>query len=79
MDKVESQKKHAIQCAANFPLLSDEDKKLTSELGILRDTGTAQRTTYVIDRTGTVRTVFSSVTVDGHVDQVLRAVKELSR
>jgi peroxiredoxin len=50
---------------------------LTSELGILRDTGTAQRTTYVIDRTGAVRKVFSSVTVDGHVDEVLRAVREL--
>ncbi len=77
MDPVERQKKHAITCAADFPILSDEDKKLTSELGILRDTGTAQRTTYVIDGAGKVRKVFSNVTVDGHVDQVLEAVKSI--
>jgi len=77
VDQVEAQKKHAITCAATFPILSDADKTLTSALGILRDTGTAQRTTYVIDRTGTVRRVFNNVTVDGHVDQVLDAVREL--
>jgi peroxiredoxin Q/BCP len=77
VDAVEAQKKHAIQCAADFPILSDKDKKLTTELGILRDTGTAMRTTYVLDGAGTVRKVFEGVTVDGHVDQVLNAVKEL--
>jgi peroxiredoxin Q/BCP len=77
VDNVEAQKKHAITCAATFPILSDAEKTLTSALGILRDTGTAQRTTYLVDRTGTVRRVFSSVTVDGHVDEVLQAVREL--
>jgi peroxiredoxin Q/BCP len=77
VDPVEKQKQHAITCAADFPILSDADKKLTSQLGILRDTGTAQRTTYVIDSAGKVRKVFNNVTVDGHVDQVLAAVKEL--
>lgn len=77
MDPVERQKAHAITCAADFPILSDEQKSLTSSLGILRDTGTAQRTTYVIDGSGTVRSVFSNVTVDGHVDQVLKAVQEI--
>lgn len=72
---MEKQKTHAITCAADFPILSDADKKLTSELGILRDTGTAMRTTYVLDGSGTVRQVFNNVTVDGHVDQVLAAVK----
>jgi peroxiredoxin Q/BCP len=77
VDPVEKQKTHAITCAADFPILSDADKKLTSELGILRDTGTAMRTTYVLDGSGTVRKVFSNVNVDGHVDQVLTAVKAL--
>ena len=74
---MEKQKTHAITCAANFPILSDEDKSLTTELGILRDTGTAMRTTYLLDGSGTVRNVFENVTVDGHVDQVLAAIKEL--
>jgi thioredoxin-dependent peroxiredoxin len=76
VDKVEAQKKHAITCAADFPILSDADKKLTTELGILRDTGTSMRTTYVVDASGVVRKVFENVTVDGHVDKVLQAVKE---
>jgi peroxiredoxin Q/BCP len=77
VDAVDAQKKHAIQCAANFPILSDEDKSLTTELGILSERGTAMRTTFLIDSKGTVRKVFPGVTVDGHVDQVLQAVKEL--
>ena len=74
---MERQKKHAITCAADFPILSDEQKSRSSSLGILRDTGTAQRTTYVVDGSGTVRKVFDGVTVDGHVDQVLKAIQEI--
>jgi peroxiredoxin Q/BCP len=77
VDAVEAQKKHAITCAADFPILSDADKSLTTQLGILNERGMASRTTYVLDSTGTVRKVFNGVTVDGHVDQVLNAVKEL--
>jgi peroxiredoxin len=43
----------------------------------LRDTGTAMRTTYVLDGSGIVRKLFENVTVDGHVDKVLQAVKEI--
>ena len=35
------------------------------------------RTTYVLDGGGTVRKVFEGVTVDGHVDEVLQAVKAI--
>jgi peroxiredoxin len=35
------------------------------------------RTTYLLDSKGTVRRVFNGVTVDGHVDQVLEAVKDI--
>jgi peroxiredoxin Q/BCP len=76
MDKVASQKKHAIKCGAGFPILSDADKALTTKLGILKDTGTSPvRTTYLIDGSGTVRQVFNKVKVDGHVSKVLDAVK----
>jgi peroxiredoxin Q/BCP len=71
------QKEHAIQCAAGFPLLCDTDKSLTTELGILNERGMAQRTTYLLDGTGTVRRVFNNVSVDGHVDEVIQAAKEL--
>jgi len=77
VDEVALQSEHAIQCAANFPLLSDTDKRLTTELGILSEHGVAQRTTYLIDREGIVRRIFSQVSVDGHVDEVIAAAKEL--
>ena len=78
VDDVEKQKEHAVQCAVNFPVLSDLDKTLTMQLGILNERGRSKRTTYVMDSAGIVRAVFNDVQIDGHVDQVLQAVKGLS-
>jgi len=72
------QKEHQIQCAANFPLLCDVDTHLTTELGILSETGRSRRTTYLVDKTGTISKVFESVNVDGHVSEVLEAAKALA-
>lgn len=77
IDDVELQKEHAIQCAANFPLLSDLDKHLTQGLGIENENGRSMRTTYVLNTQGKVAHVYDSVVVDGHVDQVLEGVKQL--
>ena len=77
VDEVELQKEHAVQCHVNFPVLCDDDKALTTELGILSERGTAKRTTYLLDPSGVVQQVFNDVQVDGHVDQVLEAVKGL--
>lgn len=79
VDDVALQNEHAIQCAASFPLLSDADKALTTRLGILNERGMSQRTTYVVDQRGTVSKVFDGVTVDGHVDEVIEAVKSLQQ
>lgn len=77
VDDVALQKEHAIQCAANFPLLCDEDQSFTTKLGILSERGTAMRTTFLVGQDGNVREVFEGVAVDGHVDQVLEAVKQI--
>jgi peroxiredoxin Q/BCP len=77
-DRPAAQKKHATTCGAGFPILSDAEKTLTTQLGILNDTGSsARRTTYVIDSSGTIQRIFRNVKVDGHVDQVLAAVRGL--
>lgn len=78
VDDIGMQKEHAIQCAANFPLLSDLDKHLTEQLGILNERGMSARTTYLIDSQGKVAEVYNGVAVDGHVDQVLEGVKHLT-
>ena len=78
VDDVEKQKEHAVQCAANFPVLSDLDKTLSTQLDILNERGRSKRTTYVMDSAGIVRTIFHDVQIDGHVDQVLQALRGLS-
>jgi peroxiredoxin Q/BCP len=77
VDDVALQNEHAIQCAASFPLLCDVDKALTTKLGILNERGMASRTTYLIGEDGVVRKVFPNVSVDGHVDEVIEAVKQV--
>ncbi len=77
MDPSSEQQKHAVNCGANFPLLSDEGGKLAEQLGIKNERGMAARTTYVVDKEGKVRQVFPSVKVDGHTDEVLAAVRKL--
>ena len=78
MDDAEANQKHAITCGSTFPLLSDFGAKLVTELGIVNpERGNARRTTFVVDKDGKVRQVFESVSIDGHVDAVLEAVKGL--
>ena len=76
VDSVEAQKKHAITCAANFPVLA-KGKPLVEQLGIASDSGSAKRTTFVVGQDGAIKQVFEGVKVDGHVDEVLAAVKAL--
>jgi len=79
VDDSELQKTHAIQCAASFPILSDRGGKLIAELGIANERGSAKRTTYIVDAQRNIKRVFTEVKVDGHVDEVLEAVKGLSK
>jgi peroxiredoxin Q/BCP len=65
-----------------FPLLADEDKAIIKSYGVWKDKVLygrkfkgIERTTFVIDRKGVIRAIFSKVKVDGHSAQVLEAVK----
>jgi thioredoxin-dependent peroxiredoxin len=62
-----------------FTLVSDEKGQLRKTYGVPSILGVVPgRVTYVIDRTGTVRHVFSSMTNIGrHVNDALDVVKEL--
>lgn len=78
VDPPDSHQRFSAACGLRFPLLSDEGGKLAGQLGILSERGTARRTTYVIDSDGTIRRLFEVKGVDGHVDEVLAAVREPS-
>jgi peroxiredoxin Q/BCP len=62
-----------------FTLLADQGAKVRKTYGVPAALGLIPgRVTYVIDRTGTVRHVFNSMTnIDGHVGEALEVVKKL--
>jgi len=62
-----------------FTLLADQGGRVRKAYGVPAMFGVIPgRVTYVIDRTGTVRHVFNSMTnIDGHVGQALEVVRKL--
>ena len=68
----------------NFPLLIDEGHKLADEFGAWREKNMygkksmgIQRSTFLLDREGTVRKVWKKVSVEGHDQEVLKALEKL--
>jgi thioredoxin-dependent peroxiredoxin len=66
----------------NFPLVSDSGHKTLEAYGVWQEKNMygrksvgIVRSTYIIDPQGKVKTVFPRVTVDGHIQQVLAALK----
>ena len=66
-----------------FPLLSDEDATVSKMYGVYRQKNlygkkymSIERTTFVIDRTGRIATIYPKVKVDGHLRDVLEFVGE---
>ena len=78
-DSVDKHAGFASKHALPFTLLSDQGGRIRKVYGVPGLLGVIPgRVTYVIDRAGVVRHVFSSMTnIDGHVNDALRVVKEL--
>ena len=77
VDKPETNKKFCDKYGFRFPLLSDDGGKIAKSLGILKDTGSAMRTTFIISKDGKVVDIFENVKVDGHVEKVMESIKKL--
>jgi peroxiredoxin Q/BCP len=84
-DDVESHVKFRDKFELNFPLLADIGHKVAEQYGAwrekTRDGKTSmgiQRSTFLIDAAGKVAGVWQAVDVQGHDDEVLTAVSELS-
>ena len=77
---VESHNKFALVNKLPFILLSDEGGKIRKLYGVPASFGLLPgRVTYVIDKKGIVRHVFSSqLDAKKHIEEALRIVKELS-
>ena len=79
-DSAESHKAFAKQHQLSFPLISDHDGSLRKLFGVPSALGLLPgRSTYVIDKEGTVRLIFTAqFASDKHVQQALLAVERRS-
>jgi peroxiredoxin len=76
VDASPSQKEFAVKNGLEFPILSDFKREVSRSYGVLSDAGYATRSTFVIDKEGTIRSVEqgnSAISVEG----ALAAVKEI--
>ncbi|MFX1490855.1 MAG: peroxiredoxin [Promethearchaeota archaeon] len=66
--------KHGLE----FPLIADADKKIVKLYGVQQAmVGTAKRVTFLIDRDGVIRHIWSKVQVAGHVDEIIEKIEDL--
>jgi thioredoxin-dependent peroxiredoxin len=80
-DTVKSHKKFQSKYHLTFPLLADTDHAVADQYGVWqlkkfmgREFMGIARTTFVVDKDGTIKAVFPNVKVEGHADTVLKAL-----
>jgi peroxiredoxin Q/BCP len=85
-DSVAALAKFRDKYELNFPLAGDTSHKTLEAYGVCQEknlygkkTLGIVRTTYVIDANGKVKHIFPKVKVDGHVQEVLAALKSGSK
>lgn len=83
-DTLKSHEKFATKFSLNFPLLSDADLTAHRAYGAWgkkvmygKEVEGTIRSTFLIDGKGVLRAAWPKVKVDGHVDEVLRALEAL--
>ena len=84
IDSTERHQKFIAKYDLPFTLIADIDKKVVQKYGIWQEKklygkifmGIA-RTTFIIDKTGTIQKIFPKVKVKTHIEDVLSALKEI--
>ena len=81
-NSVASHQRFAGKHGLTFPLLSDPDVSVAKAYGVYKEKSMygrtywgIERTTFVIDPQGRLATIFPKVSVDGHIEAVLQAVR----
>ena len=80
-DSLATQCEFAKAHSVSFPMIGDADKDIARGFAVLWPlVGVAKRVTFVIDEAGVIRHVFRhEFQVSKHLDDVLRAVREMKR
>ena len=83
-DSVQSHDKFKSKYGLNFTLAADPDLKAIKAFDVWKEknmygkkTMGVERSTFLIDENGVVRKAWRKVKVDGHVEEVLAAAKEI--
>lgn len=83
-DSIKDHDKFVKKFELTVPLLSDESGKLLESLGVWVEKNMygrtymgIERTTFLIDGTGVIQKVWHKVKVEGHIEDVLKAVQSL--
>ena len=84
IDSSERHQKFVEKYDLPFTLIADTDKKVVLKYGIWQEKKLygktymgIVRTTFIIDKTGTIRKIFPKVKVKTHIEEVLSALKEI--
>lgn len=82
-DPVKAHEKFATKYDLNFPILSDEGKKMLTEYGVWQEKSMygrkymgVVRSTFIINEQGKISHIFHKVKVDGHTEEVLKALSK---
>ncbi len=71
-------KKFIADYHLNFPLLSDNEKEVSKEYGVLMDNGVDKRVTFIIDKKGNISKIINVIDIASHANQVFNDAKELN-
>ncbi len=82
LDDGTSHQKFIAKYGLPFSLLSDEDARISKAYGVYKQKNMygkkywgIERSTFVIDPAGKLKAIFKRVKVDGHLDEVLAALR----
>jgi peroxiredoxin Q/BCP len=77
-DSVQRQAGFKEKNALQFPLIADKELDVVTLYDVLKtETGSAKRSTFLIDRDGIIRFIWPHVRVPGHVDEIIAKIEEL--
>jgi len=78
-DKPEIQQRFIDKFGLTFPMVSDASKQIIGAYGATKVLGvTAERKTFLLDPEGRIARIWPKVKIDGHADDVVAAIGELS-
>lgn len=77
VDSKDALKEFVEEHNLNFPLLSDNDKKVSKAYNVLNMSGLSSRVTYIIDKEGKIAHILNDINIDEHAEKVLELAIKL--